>query len=129
MNDPPLVGGFERFGDLTSDGQGFVERDRPLTDPVLERRPLDVFEDEGGGVARLLQPMNGRNIRMIERCQDLRFALETGQPLGVVDERVGQDLQGDIAVELGIDGPIDLAHSSLANEGSNVVVPEAVADV
>ncbi len=42
--------GFERLSDLFGNGEGFVERDRPLTDAVLQRRPYDVFEDQGGGV-------------------------------------------------------------------------------
>ena len=56
------------------------------------------------------QPMNRRDVRVVERGQHLRFPLEPGQPLRVVHEGVGEDLQGDITVELGVTGLVDLAH-------------------
>ena len=36
-----------------------------------------------------------------------------------------QDLQGDLAVELGVGGLPDLAHSAFAEESGHVVVAEA----
>ena len=44
-------------------------------------------------------------------------------------ERLGQDLQGDLAVELRVGGLIDLAHTPLADEGGHVVMAEAGADL
>ncbi len=61
---------------------------------------------------------------MVERGQDFGFALETGQPLGVVHEGVGQDLQGDIAVQLGVAGLIDFAHAAGANGGDDFIDAE-----
>ena len=43
MDDPGLVRGFQRLGDLLGDGQGFVEGDRPPLDTVLQRRAFDQF--------------------------------------------------------------------------------------
>ena len=51
-----------------------------------------------------------RDVRMIERGEHLRFALEARQALGVVRERVGQDLDRDVASELRVAGAIHLAH-------------------
>ena len=42
--------------------------------------------------------------------------------------RLATDLQRYLAVQLGIGGLIDLAHAPLANEGGDVVVPEAGTD-
>jgi hypothetical protein len=40
MNDSLFVGGFERLGNLLRYGQSVIEQDRPLCDPIRERRPL-----------------------------------------------------------------------------------------
>ena len=41
MDDALLVRGFEGFGDLLGDGQGFVERDGTLADTVLQDWSFD----------------------------------------------------------------------------------------
>ena len=41
MDHPRLVRGFERLGDLLGDRERLIQWDRPLGDPVGERRPLD----------------------------------------------------------------------------------------
>ena len=58
---------------------------------------------------------------MVQRREDLRFALEPRQALGIVRERVGQDLDRDVAIELRVAGPIDLAHAAGAEGGEDLV--------
>ena len=41
VDDPLLVCCFEGFGDLLRDGQGFVERNWSLLDPIRQRWPFD----------------------------------------------------------------------------------------
>ena len=62
---------------------------------------------------------------MIEGRQDLRLPREPGQAVRVRREGVGQDLQRDLAVELGVGGLPDLAHAAFPEEGGHVVVAEA----
>ncbi len=61
----------------------------------------------------------------VEAGEDLRLPLEPGQPIRVSREGVGQDLQGDLAVELGVGRLPDLAHAALADEGGDVVMAES----
>ena len=49
---------------------------------------------------------------MVQRGQRLGFTQEAREPLRVVRERLGQDLDRDIPIELGIARPIDFAHAS-----------------
>ena len=44
----------------------------------------------------------------------LRFTSESRQTIRVAREIVGQDLDGDVAIELRVTGPIDLAHATCA---------------
>ena len=55
----------------------------PSRDAVRERRPLDQFHHERQGAARLLEAVNVRDVRVIERGEDFRFTLKPGEPIGV----------------------------------------------
>ena len=44
---------------------------------------LDEFHDEGLDAVGVLQPVDRRDVRMIQRGEDFRFALEAGQPVGI----------------------------------------------
>src|SRR5262245_60685682 len=58
---------------------------------------------------------------MIERSQHLRFPLEARQPRGVTGESGGQHLNRHVAVQLGISGPIHLAHAAGADRRHNLI--------
>src|SRR5262245_4460504 len=62
---------------------------------------------------------------MIERSENLRLASESGEPLGIVSVRVGQNLQRDVPVELGVAGAVDLAHATGTNGSEDFVRTEA----
>jgi len=49
-----------------------------------------------------------RDVRMIERREDLGFAAEPCNAFGIVGERGRQDLQRDVTTELCILGAVDL---------------------
>ena len=67
----------------------------------------------------LLDAVNGGDIRVIEAGEDLRLPRESGEAVRISREGVGQDLQRDLAVELGVGGLPDLAHAALAEEGGD----------
>ena len=50
----------------------------------------------------VLDAVDLRDVRMIERGEHLGFASEPCQPLRIAREGVGEDLQRDDAIELGI---------------------------
>jgi len=58
---------------------------------------------------------------MIQRGQQLGFALEPGQPLRIVRKRFGQDFDGHVAPELGVVRLIDFALPALAKQGEHFV--------
>jgi hypothetical protein len=91
----------------------------------LDRRALDELHDDRARAIALLGPVNLRNERMVEGGEHSRFALETRQPIRVVDHRLGQDLDGDITIELGIARPIDFSQPPDAERALNLVRTEA----
>jgi hypothetical protein len=72
-----------------------------------------------------LQPVDGRDVGVIERRQRLRFAGEPSKPVGITGEGLGQDLQRDVAIELRVAGTVHLAHPAGAEGGENLVRAEA----
>ena len=74
---------------------------------------------------RLLEAVDVRDVRMVQGGEDFGFALESGQALGVGADGLGQDLDGDLALEVGVGGAIDLAHSAGAEGGDDFIRAEA----
>ena len=60
-------------------------------------------------------------LRLARICASRR---EPGEAVRIVGEGVGEDLQGDLAVELRVCGLPDLAHAPLAEQGGDVVMAE-----
>ena len=102
MDHTGFMRGFQSLGDLLCNRQRLIHRDRPLGDPVSQGRPFHQLQDEGSGLVALLDAVDLRDVRMVEGRQDLRFPLEPGQAIRVGGEGVRRNLQGDIAVELGV---------------------------
>jgi hypothetical protein len=69
--------------------------------------------------------MNRGDVRVIERRQDARFALEAGSSIWVGCNRARQDFDSDIAPKAGIARAIDLAHAAFANLGRDLIRAEA----
>ncbi len=125
MDDPLLVRRFERFGNLPRDGQRFVERDRAERDALRQIVAVDQLHHDGTHTATLFEAVDVRDVRVIDGRQRLRFAREPREPVGIAGERVGQDLQRDVAIELRIARTEHLAHPACADAGDDFVDAEA----
>ena len=125
MDDALLVGGFQGCGDLRRDGEGFVDWERPLLDPVRQRRPFDQLEDQCLDALGLFQPVDGADVGMVQRGEHLGLALEAGQPLGVGGERLGEHLERHVPVERGVAGLPDFPHAAFADLGGDLVDADA----
>ncbi len=126
MDDAELVRGFERVGNLSRDGQCVGEWDsRGLADHLGQRGPLDQFHDDGVGGGRVFEPVDVRDVGMIEGAEHLRLALEPRQSVRVVGQQTRQHLQCDVAIELRVPGPIHLSHAAFANQADNFVGADA----
>ena len=122
---PASIRGLQCLGDLLGNRQRLVQRDRPRRDSVSEGRPFNQFEDERLRAVGFLDTVDGGDVGVVEAGEDLRLPLEPSEPIRISRESVGQDLQGDLAIQLGVGGLPDLTHAPFAEEGGHVVVPEA----
>jgi hypothetical protein len=107
-----LVRSFQRLGNLLRDGQRLARRQRTGGNPFCECHALDEFQDQHGRRAGILDSVDRRDERMVQRGQDLCFAAEPGRPIAIVRDVVRKHLERDVASERRIAGTIDLSHSS-----------------
>jgi hypothetical protein len=125
MDDALLVRGFECLRDLLRDRQGLVERDRATRDALREILTVDEFHHERVHADGFLEPVDRRDVGMIQRRERLRLTLEPRQAFGVRRERVRQDLDRDLAIERRVGCPIHLAHSTHTDLGGDFIRAEA----
>jgi len=68
--------------------------------------------------------VNVDDVRVVEGGEGLGLAFEPGQAVGVLGDVQRQRLDGDLAAECGVFGPIDRAHTTFAQLGGDSVVTE-----
>ena len=61
---------------------------------------------------------------MVQRRQQLRFALESSDAIGIVRENVWKNLECDVAIQFGVERAIYLAHTAGADELADFVNTE-----
>ena len=62
---------------------------------------------------------------MIQGCDGLRFDRESSEPIRIVGHRRLKHFDGDVAVEAGVVGAIDLAHATGTDGGRDLVRAKA----
>ena len=60
----------------------------------------------------MFEAVDRSNARMIQRCEQLGFAIEPRDAIGIAGQGRGQDRDGDVAVQARIAGALPLAHSA-----------------
>jgi hypothetical protein len=70
------------------------------------------------------EPVDGSDVGVFELGENLCFALETGQTLGVLGDVFRQDLDRDVTLELRVGRAVDLAHAARTERGGDLVRTE-----
>jgi len=134
MDDSLLMGGLERIHDLPRDHKclGYVQRSAKASRSIrtgwsasiqasVERFAVDELQHQELRRSRFFKTVDCADVRMIQRGEELRLALEARHALGIGDEELRQDLDGDVATELRVARFIDFAHPARAERGEDVV--------
>ncbi|MBK6407866.1 MAG: hypothetical protein IPF66_24335 [Holophagales bacterium] len=100
MDDPLLVRLLEGFRDLAGDGEGLVERERPALQPLGEVLARHELHDEGAHAAGLFEAVDRGDVGVLQLGENLRLALEAGEAVRVRRERLREDLDRDLALQL-----------------------------
>lgn len=125
VHDATFVRSIERIGNLDSDMPRFVDRKRAVREPCLERRTLDHLHDDDLIRADPFESINGRDVRVIERGEYLRFTRKSRDAIRVSGKAVRQDFERNVTTELRVASPIHRSHSALADRRGDLVDADA----
>ena len=129
MDDSLLVRDLEGFGDLLGDGERFIDRNAPPRNSLVEALPVDEFQHQELTGVCFVQTVDRANVWMVERGQRLGFPFKTGQTIRIVAQRLRQHLDGHVAAQFQIAGPIHLPHAPAADQREDFVSAEASAGI
>ena len=127
VNHARFVCGFKARSDLQADIERFVQRQRPALQTIFERFTRHKLEREKIRDAVLIDAVNLRDVRVIQTCERLGFALETFQALWVRGEVLGQDFDRHVAIQTRVARSIHLAHRARAEWSADLVERERLA--
>jgi hypothetical protein len=74
---------------------------RAPREAIAGRRALDQLEDKGGDSGGLLESVNRRDRRMVQRGEQAGFTGQARQAFRIRRDGVGQDLERDVPPETG----------------------------
>ena len=96
----------------------------PPRNALREILALDEFHHQGVHPSGFLESVDRRDVRVIQRGEGLRLAFKSGQPLGVLGKRVGQDLDRHLTTQRRVRSPIHLAHAAFPERRGDLVNAE-----
>jgi hypothetical protein len=108
----PRSCGLERVDELPGNRERIVERQCAALDAIREGLAGNQLEDEREGTVRVVDAVDRRDARMIERRQQFGLALEAGDPIGIAGENLRQDFDRHLAPQLRVARAIHLAHAA-----------------
>jgi len=125
VRDALAVRAVERLGDLDAVAQHLRERHRAAREPLRGGFSFEQLHDDVLDAILAADVVERADVRMVEARDRLRLALESLPEVGVARDVLGEDLDRDGAFESCVASPIDLAHAACADQGEDLVRPEA----
>src|SRR5262245_64485163 len=112
----------EGAGDVGDAFQSPFQRQVPVAQALAQLSAIDQFHDEERAtVFGFAEIVDYRDVSVIERCGQTRFALESRAEFLVV-ARLVSEFYGDSPRQTGVFGEIDGTHPAFADFFQNVVV-------
>ncbi len=121
MDHALVVRGLERPRDLLADVKGLVDRQRAAAQTLGEILAVDVLQDQVPRALGFLDPVDARDVGVVERGQEPGLALEAGQAVGIARDLLGQDLDGHVPVQRGVAGQVHHPHPAAAHLAPDLV--------
>jgi hypothetical protein len=108
MDDPFLVGRGQGIGDLAGELKDLGNWQSIRRHALVQACSVDELHRDQGLPGYLLDAVDGDDIGMVERRERLGLSAEPLQAFGERGYFRRQDFQRDLALELGIEGRVDL---------------------
>jgi hypothetical protein len=127
VNEAALMRGGERVGQRSRHGDEAFDRQTVGRNSLCQGKPLDQLHGKEVNALGFLHRVDGDDVGMVDGGESPGLSSETGQPVRIGRKRLGQDLDGDLAVEAGVEGSPDLTHAPLADLLDEAIVGEHLA--
>ncbi len=128
MDDAFVVGRREGIGDRNGQVEELGEQ-KPLGRNLLvEAHTVHALHHQNAPALELLDTVDGHDVGVVERSHRFGLAAEPLQALGVFGHLRRQHFEGHFAVELRVEGLVDLAHTATTQPGGDPEVGELTAD-
>ena len=124
VDDPLLVRGLQRLGDLAREFECHVERQRSAGKTIGQGRAVDHFHHNGVPAACDFEAVDGGDVRMVQRREQPRLALQPRDPIRIVRQRRRQNLDGDFTMQPRVERTIDLAHATGVQRSEDAICSE-----
>ena len=121
VDDALVVRGGEPLGDLARVVDGLARRQRAAVQAAAQRFAFEQLRDDVGRAVVDADVVDGQDVRVIELPGGARLLLEAMQPARIRRERLGDQLDRDVAPETRIARAVDLAHAAGAEPADDLV--------
>ena len=93
----------------------------PALDSFSKSPALNKFKHEEADAVRFLNIVDASDVGVIQRCQELRFSYETVHAFPIARKNLGQDLYGDIPLQLCVATTENFSHPAASQQRSDFV--------
>ena len=125
MDDGARVRRGEPLGDLRADVDGGAPLDDVVRQPRAQRLPFEQLRDDEEGAVLVAVVEDGEDVRVRQRRDRARLALEARQRVGVTRGVGKEDFDGDVAAQARIAAAVDRTHPSFAEQRKDLVGTDA----
>ena len=112
MDDPLVVRRGKTASHLDRALRRLADRERPPRQPLAQRLAVEQFRDGVGEPVVHAEVEDRQDVRVRQRGDGFRFALEPRQAVGVLRKRGWKHLDCDLPIEASVPGLVDLAHTA-----------------
>jgi hypothetical protein len=128
MDDAGSMSRVQRVRDVDAERQDDLNLQWTPCDPVLQRQSVQKLHGDEGLAVLVVNFVDGADVRMIQCRSSLGFALKAGEGLRIFGYVVGQELEGNKAVELDVLSFVHHTHAAAAQHLDDAVVRDGLAN-
>jgi len=127
VHDTALVRALDGFGNLARNHENLVDWKLSSSYAVCQTLAVCKLHHQEAHVVDMVHRVHGGDVGVIERREYFGFAVEARRTVGIIDENVGENLDGNLAVERGVDGAPHHTHAAFADLVDKPVVKKQCA--
>ena len=127
VDDAVAVRGVERVGDLDTEIEQVVERQRTAREPLLQRLAFEQLHHHELLAVVLADVVQRADVRVAQRRDDPRLAQKALHRLRIAAELRRQQLQRHVTTEPGVFRFVDHAHAAAAERREHTIVRDGLA--